>query len=205
LFLSLHTAAALFAQAQSQHNCAPDKPVLRPFGHLYDFAVHWVDMTVNFFVGQSAEFGTGTIRKVADQFINPPMAGGAILQFTNGFATLGFDGHSKQESEERITITGSKGVLCAVGPVCKINQVKLETETSVSIAELEGEWFDDGFRGTMGELLCAIEEDRQPFNSGRNNLNTLAAVFAVIAAVDSGQSVQVGAHRTLDEKCQPTA
>jgi predicted dehydrogenase len=170
---------------------------------LYDFAVHWVDMTVNFFAGQSAEFANGTVCKATEQTMKPPMMGGALIQFTNGYATLGFDGHSKQESEERITITGSKGVLSAVGPVCKINQVKLETETSVSINELEGEWFDDGFRGTMGELLCAIEEDREPFNSARNNLDTLAAVFAVIGSADSGQVVKVGSHRQLDEKCQP--
>ena len=171
---------------------------------LYDFAVHWVDMTVNFFVGQSAELATGIVRKAPEQTINPPMMGGALIQFTNGFATFGFDGNSKQESEERITITRSKGILSAVGPVCKINHVKLETETAVSTAHLEDEWFDDGFRGTMGELLCSIEEQRKPFNSARNNLDTLAAVFAIIGSADSGQTVPVGSHRQLDEKCQPT-
>ena len=35
---------------------------------------------------------------------------------------------------------------------------------------LKGDWFPDGFHGTMGELLCAIEEDREPINSARENL-----------------------------------
>lgn len=161
-------------------------------------------MTVNFFVGQSAELATGIVRKAPEQTINPPMMGGALIQFTNGFSTFGFDGNSKQESEERITITRSKGILSAVGPVCKINHVKLETETAVSTAHLEDEWFDDGFRGTMGELLCSIEEQRKPFNSARNNLDTLAAVFAIIGSADSGKTVPVGSHRQLDGKCQPT-
>ena len=96
-------------------------------------------------------------------------------------------------------------MLTAIGPLLKINEVTLETEEGVAIAKLEGEWFNDGFRGTMGELLCAIEEDREPFNSARNNLKTLEAVFAVIGSADNGQTIRVGEHRQLDEKCQPKA
>ncbi len=170
---------------------------------LYDFAVHWIDMAVNFFNNQSAEFANGTLSRAIEQTLEPSMMGSALIQFTNGFATLGFDGHSKHGNLERFTITGSQGIINASGAVCKIAEVTLETEEGIATAKLEGEWFNDGFRGTMGELLCAIEEDRQPFNSARNNLETLAAVFAVIGSADSGQTVQVGSHRQLDEKCQP--
>ena len=170
---------------------------------LYDFAVHWIDMTVNFFKGQEAERVTGSIRSAAEQSITPPMMGGATLQFTNGFANLGFDGHSKQGSLERFFITGSKGVLTATGPLLKINEVVLETGDGIAKAQLEGEWFNDGFRGAMGELLCAIEEDREPFNSARNNLKTLETVFAVIHSADTGQTVKPGDHRQLDDRCQP--
>ena len=170
---------------------------------LYDFAVHWIDMAVSFFSDQSAELATGSLRKASEQTIGPPMMGGAVLQFTNGFATLGFDGHSKRGNLERFVVTGAKGTIIASGTVCKINEVKLETEEGVATAQLEGEWFNDGFRGTMLELLCAIEEDRQPFNSARNNLDTLEAVFAVIGSADSAQTVKVGSHRQLDDRCQP--
>ena len=170
---------------------------------LYDFAVHWIDMAVNYFKGQEAELATGSIRKATEQSITPPMMGGTTIQFTNGFANLGFDGHSKQGSLERFTITGSKGVLTSIGPLLKGSEVKLETEEGVAVAQLEGEWFNDGFRGTMGELLCAIAEDREPFNSARNNLKTLEAVFAVIKSADTGQTVKPGDHRQLDDRCQP--
>jgi len=170
---------------------------------LYDFAVHWIDMAVNFFTGQEAELASGSIRKASEQTITPSMMGGVTIQFTNGFANLGFDGHSKQGSLERFTVTGSKGVLTAIGPLLKIDEVKLETEEGVANAKLEGEWFDDGFRGAMGELLCSVAEDREPFNSARNNLKTLETVFAVIHSADTGQSVKPGDHRQLDERCQP--
>jgi hypothetical protein len=42
---------------------------------------------------------------------------------------------------------------------------------------LQGCWFDSGFQGAMGELLCAIEDDRPPYHSAKNNLKTLNFVL----------------------------
>jgi hypothetical protein len=39
----------------------------------------------------------------------------------------------------------------------------------------------DGFWGTMSELLCAIEEKREPRNSARHNLRSLELCFAACA------------------------
>ena len=57
---------------------------------------------------------------------------------------------------------------------------------------LDGVWFDDGFAGAMGELLCAIEEDREPENSARRNLPSLELCFAAVASADAGTPVVVG-------------
>ena len=43
-------------------------------------------------------------------------------------------------------------------------------------------WFPDAFAGPLGELLCALEEGREPAVSGRDNLGTLALCEAVYAA-----------------------
>jgi predicted dehydrogenase len=43
-------------------------------------------------------------------------------------------------------------------------------------------WFPDAFIGTMAQLLVAIEEDREPEISGRDNLQTIALCEAVWAA-----------------------
>jgi predicted dehydrogenase len=51
---------------------------------------------------------------------------------------------------------------------------------------LEGAWFVDGFAGAMGELLCAIEEDREPYNSARNNLATLRFSRAATVSAEQG-------------------
>ena len=62
---------------------------------------------------------------------------------------------------------------------------------------LESCWFDAGFQGTMGELLCAIEEDREPHHSAKSNLKSLELCFAALAAADRGEPVEVGSVRTV--------
>ena len=54
-----------------------------------------------------------------------------------------------------------------------------------------------GFRGTMGELLCSIEEDREPMNGARENLRSLALCFAAIAAANEGCAKTPGEVRRL--------
>ena len=43
-------------------------------------------------------------------------------------------------------------------------------------------WFPDAFAGTMAQLLCALEDGREPEVSGRDNLETVALCEAVFAA-----------------------
>jgi hypothetical protein len=38
----------------------------------------------------------------------------------------------------------------------------------------------------MAELICAIEQDRQPFNNARNNLRSLALTLAAVASTRDG-------------------
>jgi hypothetical protein len=47
---------------------------------------------------------------------------------------------------------------------------------------LTGKWFSDGFGGTMGELLCSIEENRPCSIAARDNLTSLALCFAAVAS-----------------------
>ena len=65
-------------------------------------------------------------------------------------------------------------------------------------ASLVGRWFPDGFRGTMGELLRAIEEDREPYNSARHNLESLALCFAAVASAETGKPVKPGTIKRLE-------
>ncbi len=49
----------------------------------------------------------------------------------------------------------------------------------------------------MAELICAIDEDREPSNSGRDNLESLGLCFAALASADAGKPVVPGTVRKM--------
>ena len=51
-------------------------------------------------------------------------------------------------------------------------------------------WFPDAFIGPMGELLCALEEGRQPLISGEDNLKTMALVDAAYLSAKEHRAVE---------------
>ena len=94
-------------------------------------------------------------------------------------------------------IVGTKGALVSTGPSLSSQTVAVFTADGEASPLLEGAWFDDGFRGTIGELLCAIEEGREPSNSARNNLLSLELCFAAIECSHTGLPARPGAVRKL--------
>jgi predicted dehydrogenase len=55
--------------------------------------------------------------------------------------------------------------------------------------QLEGKWFPHAFMGPMGELMRAIEENREPSNSVENNLITLQIVYAAYRSMEENRPV----------------
>jgi predicted dehydrogenase len=158
---------------------------------LQDFGIHWFDMAAAFFAGRRARTVTASVAPAPQQDIRPPLLAHALVGFRSGTATLSFDGCSKFGASETIAVTGSAGTLRATGPVCAAHDLVLWTRRGVARPQLAGNWFDDGFRGAMGELLCAIEEDREPANNARDNLHSLALASAAARSADSGVPVRV--------------
>jgi predicted dehydrogenase len=72
--------------------------------------------------------------------------------------------------------------------------VELERDGVTDRYTLEGAWYPDGFAGALGELVTAIAEDREPFNSARHNLLTLAMTLAACRSAEQG-----GRPVTLDQ------
>jgi predicted dehydrogenase len=164
---------------------------------LYDFAIHWMDMLRCFMGDRKAVTAFAHISNAPGQEIKPPMMACAQFGFENAVATLMFDGHSRHAPREQIRIVGTKGVLHAEGNVCNAHQLRLETAEGCCEPTLTGEWFAEGFQGTMGELLCAIEADRIPENNAFDNLKSLELAFAAIHSADCGVSVVPGQARRI--------
>jgi predicted dehydrogenase len=64
--------------------------------------------------------------------------------------------------------------------------VELERDGLTTEFALEGAWYPDGFAGTLGELATAIAEDREPFNSARQNLLSLRITLAACRSAEEG-------------------
>jgi hypothetical protein len=76
-------------------------------------------------------------------------------------------------------------------------QLLYHTEKGRALPRLEGAWFPDGFQGTMGELLAAIEVDREPCISAAANLASLELCFAACKSSITGRAEVPGEVRAL--------
>jgi predicted dehydrogenase len=65
------------------------------------------------------------------------------------------------------------------------DRLSLDRGGEVTDLPLRGEWFHDGFAGTMGELMCAIAEGREPENSAAH---AATSVRIMLAARDSAEA-----------------
>ncbi len=162
----------------------------------YDFAIHWFDFLASL-IGDKAHRVQASQSFAAGQSMKIPMLAQTIVEFEGGQASLVFDAHIKHGSLDHTFVGGSKGSLISTGPELSQQSLRLYTDKGLAQPKLEGRWFNDGFAGTMGELLCAIEENREPLNGARANLKSLELCFAAIAAASDGKAKIPGKVRKL--------
>ena len=55
----------------------------------------------------------------------------------------------------------------------------------------EERWFPQAFKGTMGQLMRAIQDDAEPAISGRTTLGTMALVEAAYRSAAEGRAVEL--------------
>lgn len=166
---------------------------------LFDFGVHWFDMASCFLGDQALLSVMGSVRRCAYQKARPPFLASVIIDADHAQVRLVLNAAVKYGQADRTLLAGSRGTLQSFGPSLNDQQVVLTTAAGQATPDLKGTWFENGFQGTMGELLCAIEEKREPLNSARNNLRTLALCFAALRSADTHQPVRPGEVRRLPQ------
>jgi predicted dehydrogenase len=131
------------------------------------------------------------------QSIRPHLLAQVSLEADDALAALVFYADTRFGSQDRTIITGSQATMVSVGPNEKQQQVTVHLPDGAIQPRLEGCWFPDGFAGTMGELLCAIEEGRSPTINARDNLKALELCFAAVASAATHKIVIPGRVRKL--------
>jgi predicted dehydrogenase len=165
---------------------------------LFDFGVHWFDMAACLMAGQEPLRVTASAIRYDEQCYLPPALAAAIIEYEGAQVRFSFNAHTTMGEEDGTTVVGTKGTLRTRGPgLNDQSSMQVFLEAGRCSVPLAGCWFEAGFQGTMGELLCAIEEDREPNHSARSNLKSLEMCFAALASADRGEPVEIGTARTM--------
>lgn len=152
---------------------------------LHDFGIHWFDFIQSLMPAHEVRTTSASVRRSSTQTAKPPLLGEAVIGYDDARATLVLNGDSTQVQRDVTIVVGTDGTLVSDGKDLQTQRVTLHRADGTSTSpSLRGKWFPDGFRGTMGDLLCAIEDDRQPLCAARSNLDSLQLCWRVIQGDD---------------------
>ncbi len=164
---------------------------------LYDFAIHWFDIVSCFLGERRPQRVYASTAHSPTQEVRPDLLAQAMIEYEGAQVSLVFDADTRFGAEDRTFVTGSGGTITSAGSSSRDQLVTLHTPAGHATPKLQGCWFPDGFHGTMGELLCSIEESREPDNSARNNLRSLELCFAAAASAERHKPVTPGTVRKM--------
>jgi predicted dehydrogenase len=149
---------------------------------IYDYSIHWIDITRCWMASRRPLTVRARDYRTANQPSEALTPWGMWIEvaYDEGASAMirGIGCAENAERSHPFWIHGTDGTIR--GSVLGKDFVELEKNGTFCRYQLEGQWFPDGFAGTMGELLWAIAEDREPSNSARHNLLSLEMTLAAV-------------------------
>lgn len=159
-----------------------------PNFNIVDHGIHYIDLS-RFWAGVNAKaVHCGTVF-ISGQHAVDPMIYDINIRYHNKLqASLTFNNivQGPKLMGYSFYLDGTEGAIHSNGS--KLWLSRKDRPEGVYAEELVGSWFPDGFMGSMGDLMAAITEDREPQVSGKDNINSLKIAYA---AVESSKSLQV--------------
>jgi predicted dehydrogenase len=159
---------------------------------LTDYLLHWVDITRTWL----ADGGAGPVTSV--QAVDSRVPGQPVESRNPWSATLSMGTGTGATATLRITgsnvasepgcpfwVHGTEGTLRG-SVLLDSDRLELDDGTRGTDVPLSGAWFVDGFAAAMGELMCAVEEGRQPENSAADAAKSVALVLAARDSAEQG-------------------
>jgi predicted dehydrogenase len=165
-----------------------------------DYLMHWIDIT-------RCWLEPGLVTRVwafdsrvpgqPPESRNPWSATISMAADTGATATLRIAGDvTARDPSCPFWIHGTAGTLRG-SVLTGSDRLSLDRDGAVADLPLDGQWFVDGFAGTMGELMSAVAEDRQPENSAAHAAVSVAIMLAAReSARRGGEPVAPGAPGT---------
>jgi predicted dehydrogenase len=156
---------------------------------LYDYDVHWIDISRCWLEGDTPVEVRASDWRTPDQPADArnPWAASVDIRYASGanvlIRTVG-DARTARPAAP-FWIHGTEGTIR--GSVMRGSEfLELDRGGELTRLELEGSWYPDGLAGTLAELLSAVAEDREPYNSARHNLLSLELTLAACRSADAG-------------------
>jgi predicted dehydrogenase len=150
-----------------------------------DYLMHWIDITRSWLDPADVVSAQASDSRVPGQPAaarNPWSATVGLACDTGATASLRIVGDVRASRPScPFWIHGTEGTLRG-SVLVGSDRLALDRDGEVHELPLRGQWFVDGFAGTIGELMCAIAEDREPENSAAH---AATSVRIMLAARDS--------------------
>ena len=152
---------------------------------LTDYLMHWIDITRSWLAPHRISRVRAVDVRVPAQPAesrNPWSATVLMTCDTGATASIRVVGDARASTPScPFWIHGTDGTLRG-SVLVGSDRLNLDRDGVSRDLQLHGQWFVDGFAGSMGELMCAIAEDREPEHSAAD---AAESVRVMIAARDS--------------------
>jgi predicted dehydrogenase len=156
---------------------------------IYDYFEHWIDICRCWLDGKTVQAVRALDYRTPDQppDARSPWAAWVEIHYGEGESALVRSvGEGRTERPScPFWVHGTEGTIRG-SVLLGSDFIELERNGVSTRYSLEGAWYPDGFAGTLGELVTAIAEDREPFNSARHNLLSLQMTLAACRSAEEG-------------------
>jgi predicted dehydrogenase len=168
----------------------------------YDYSIHWFDITRCWLDEKTVASVRASEYRTPNQPPESDASWGAwaAIEYEDGSSAMirGVGCAATVRPNKPFWIHGAEGTIRGTvlgsGPAPGLEELELERDGATSRFQLDGSWHTEGFAGALGELVTAIAEDREPFNSARHNLLSLQLMFAACRSAEENSRAV-----TLDE------
>ena len=159
--------------------------------NIVDHGIHYIDLS-RFFSGRTPVRVKATTTMVPGQAAVSPMIYTILCEYepqAQLMATLHFNNIVKASTAHDYAwyIDGTEGSIRASHSEIVVSRADEPHRTH--IFKVQGRWFPDAFGGSMGEMMRALSEKREPETSGRDNLNSIKMAEAAVKSSETGEAV----------------
>jgi predicted dehydrogenase len=166
---------------------------------IIEMAIHHIDLVRHWFGDPAYVYATATKDPV--QAMKGEKSAFITLEYKSAMRVLLIEDWSMRGSKEdahpmeKIVVDGTKGRIVAKSEWVEVYSERLPspptgTAKGVFRPAVQGKWFPDAFGASMGEMLSAVAEGRQPLTSGADNIRSLQVVFAAYKSIEQKRAVR---------------